>query len=221
VIIGRSSARRRASSSTNLESLAGAWIRIKRRERTPLKGGGKRRFLAMSEGPQRDQQQSTQESVDEVAILLVAGKWITENKDWIQERLLISDPVGGSTVIKRVINETDQPVEVWKIDLTWFEPPQKMNVGPNSRFDGEMWVPWAPNQSQYRDRHMSIKVGSQIIAYIWQDGHHIRFGVKDQFVPDAPGVPGVSMGGGERVLGIARTPEGVTGFAFGFALGVE
>ena len=64
---------------------------------------------------------------------------------------------------------------------------------------------------------MAIKVGDQVLAYIWESlcesGRHIRFGVKDQFVDGAPRVPGVSRGGAEGWLGMASTPDGVIGFA--------
>jgi hypothetical protein len=119
----------------------------------------------MSEEPQRDQHQRTQESVDKVAILLAAAKWITDNKDWIQTRPLIRDPIGGPAInsIKRVVNETDQPVEVWKIDVHWFQPPyQTMQVGPNGRYEGEMWMPWADNQSQFRGQGVSL---TSIVQY--------------------------------------------------------
>ena len=40
---------------------------------------------------------------------------------------------------------------------------------------------------------MAIKVGDQVLAYIWESlcesGRHIRFGVKDQFVDGAPRSP--------------------------------
>jgi len=151
--------------------------------------------------------------VDWWQIIYQVAQFIRENNAEIGR--LWSIISGGVSNIKRVINLTNQPVEVWKVDRKWFEPPyQTMNVGPNSRFDGEMWVPWADNQGQYRDHHMTIKVGGQVIAYIWQSGPSIRFHSMDAFLGGAPGVPGqASASGGERTLAIGAQ-NGTPGFAF-------
>jgi hypothetical protein len=127
---------------------------------------------------------------------------------------LLSVVLGGVSNIKRIINLTDQPVELWKIDKKWFQPTyQTAYVEPGGRYDMEMWIPWADDQNQYNEHHMTIKVGTQIIAYIWQNGPLIRFStIPDTWVAGAPGVPGQeSSVGGERTLGIGAR-YGTPGF---------
>ena len=146
-----------------------------------------------------------------VQIIFEVAKFIIEHHTEIER--LLSIALGGVSNIKRVINLTDQPVEVSKVDVKRFQPrTQTMKIAPKSTYDGEIGIPWADNDRQYSEHHMTIKVGGQTIAYIWQNGPLIRFSTEDRWVEGAPGVSGqASASGGERTL-VIGAKDGTFGF---------
>jgi hypothetical protein len=161
---------------------------------------------------------------DKVAILITAGEWIIDRKECIVTgpQVVPSMTQEGVIVIRRVVRATDETVEVWKVNQAWAMLPPKgwaepapetqtLKVDPKETTEAGMWIPWADNPNQYRTHHATIQVGGRVLAYIWQSGR-VRFGVENQSVADGPEVPGVSRSVGDRVLVIARTPEGLTGF---------
>jgi hypothetical protein len=175
----------------------------------------------MSGGTNRGQDRRAQKDSDRVETIIAVGTWIVQNQEPMFAGPLWGMPPPGVTNIKRWVNETDQEVQVRKID-TMLDPRGRevpvrggIRVPANQTYHWDMWIPWADNPSMYVDHHMTIQVGDQVQAHFWQSRASVRFSVKDAFVVDAPEVPGFSRAGGDRTMVIAKDPQGWTGFALG------
>jgi hypothetical protein len=171
----------------------------------------------MSEGIQSPAGQQIQEEdliaadFDPIAAIIAVGTWIASNPELVGKLGgAIGELTGWVTGIQAWSNQTDQEVKVWAID-GWNT--QGVTVPPNNIQSKEIWVPWADNPGQYMTKKIGIMVGGQSLAYIWQNGPLVRFNTRDQWVADAPGVPGVSKSGGARSVAIAKNAQGQVGFA--------
>jgi hypothetical protein len=126
--------------------------------------------------------------------------------------------VNGVTNTKRWQNETDQQVQVWKLDGGWSWK-NYYTIPPKQTLNADMWIPWADypgsGNLRYGDHHAVVMVGDQPLAFIWQNGALIRFNTSDAFVYGGVGVPGAAGAGGNRTMIIAKNPQGQTGFALG------
>ena len=121
-----------------------------------------------------------QKDADRVEAIIAVGTWIVQNQDPTFARPFVY-PLPAATIIKRWVNETDQEVEVWKLD-GGSERRDHYTIPLGQTLNEQMWVPWADNPTQYRDHHVVIMVGGQPLAYFWQHGDSVRFNVFDEFV---------------------------------------
>jgi len=173
-------------------------------------GKPKRRSFAVSEGTQ---------STENLAEITAVGTWIMHNPLFIS---VVGEwwarQVHGVTNIKRWQNETDQEVEVWKLD-GGIARRDHYCIPPGQTTNADMWVPWADEPGtgplRYADHHAVIMVGDQPLAYFWQSGALLRFNTNDAFVYGGVGVPGAAGAGGNRTMIIATDPQGRKGFALG------
>jgi hypothetical protein len=154
-----------------------------------------------------------------LAVIIAIGRWIMQNQQFLSD-------VGewwarqdhGVTNIKRWQNETDQDVEVWKLDGGSARR-DHYRIPPGQTLNAYMWVPWANQPGtghlRYGDHHAVIMVGGQPLAYFWQNGTLLRFNTNDAFVYGGVRVPGAAGAGGNRTMIIATDPQGRKGFALG------
>lgn len=131
---------------------------------------------------------------------------------------------GGVTNIKEVINNSSKVVKLTTYEAKHgFEGAAKKTTGVityGNIWNGDMWIPWADNEEQFKGHFMSIEIielrrtrGTDIYhTYIvYQSGDYVRvsfYGMVEQrgfgiltsgsFDPDARRVSGESKSGGER-----------------------
>ncbi|HUR98583.1 MAG TPA: hypothetical protein VMZ26_11015 [Pyrinomonadaceae bacterium] len=148
---------------------------------------------------------------------------------------------GGVTNIKEVVNNSSKVV----IKLTTFETKfawegaEKKTTGVityGNTWTGDMWVPWADDEEQFKGHFMSLEIielrptrGTDIYhTYIvYQRGEDVRgnfFGTFEQrglgsitsgnYVPNAPRVPGEWRSGGDRRVVVFDKKDGSAGFRF-------
>jgi len=163
----------------------------------------------------QEEEQLQQPDIDLVGELVVAGSWIVQHPEFLSDvGTWWSQMVGGVTNVRSWVNETDQEVQVWKLDGGyWWK--DHYTIPAMQTIDADMWIPWVDNPYQYRTHHATIQVGGKVLAHFWQSGRLIRFNVSDTFVYGAPGVPGASGAGGTRTMIMASDPQSRTGFALG------
>jgi len=166
----------------------------------------------------------TNTRVEDIGEILKAifdvGTWIMQHADFIDDvQSFWAQKFHGVTNIKRWENATDEQVEVWKLDGDKNAKKNYYRIAPGDTLNADMWVPWADRSGtgwlRYTDHHTVIKVGSNPLAYLWQNGDLIRFNAEDAFVEGGFAVPGASGAGGNRTMIIAKDPQGRTGFALG------
>jgi hypothetical protein len=145
-----------------------------------------------------------------VTAVVAAGTWIWDNKDELS--LEFARLTHGVTNVRNWRNDTDQELEVWKLDGS-FQWQDHYRIAPGQTGGGDMWIPWANNATEYTRKHAVIQVGGQILACVWQQGTQIRFNTADEFVPGGQSVPGEAEAGGERTIVVRRDPQGRLGFA--------
>jgi len=110
---------------------------------------------------------------------------------------------GGVTNVKRIRNDTPCLLRIHKVDKKLFQADtQTVDVAPNTTWEGDFWIPWATNQSEYNDHHMTISVDNRTFAWLFQqDG--IRFKAEEGFASDQMLVPGEPKSGGDRILTVS------------------
>jgi hypothetical protein len=154
-----------------------------------------------------------------ITIIVNVGTWIMQNQEFIADVAeWWARMTNGVTNIRRWQNETDEEVEVWKLDGGTARK-DHYRIPPGQTINAEMFVPWADSPGagwlRYDDHHGVIMVGGAPLAYIWQSGSLIRFNSSDGFEYGGVGVPGASGAGGNRTMIIAKDPQGRKGFALG------
>ena len=148
---------------------------------------------------------------------------------------------GGVTNIREVVNSSSTKV----VKLTTFETkfafegPEKKSTGVityGNTWTGDMWIPWADNEEQFKGHFMSIEIielrpGRTTDVHhtyiVYQSGEYVRasfYGTVEQrghgtltsgnYVPNAPRVPGESKSGGDRRLTVFDKKDGSVGFRF-------
>jgi len=137
------------------------------------------------------------------------GAWIWTNKDAFG--LSWAELMHGVTNVKRWHNGTDEEMEVWKLDGSGVRQ-DNYRISAGQTVDGDMWIPWADNASQYAHRHAVIEIGGRPLAHVWQSGTRIRFNTSDSFVPNGESVPGAAKAGGNRMIFVKKDPRGQLGF---------
>jgi hypothetical protein len=125
---------------------------------------------------------------------------------------IIAEILGTVTNVRRVVNETDQSVTLWKKD--GWKGEQTVRIQPNTTSGMEMWIPWADSATQYNNHRMEIRVGSQVIGHLWQSGSQVRFNASNQWVKDGYAVAGEAKAGGDRTLLVGKDSNGKLGFSF-------
>jgi hypothetical protein len=154
-----------------------------------------------------------------ITIVVEVATWIMQNQQFISD---VAEwwavMTNGVTNIKRWQNETDQEVEVWKLDGGAAKR-DRYRIPPGQTINADMWAPWADHRGtgrlRYDDHHAVIMVGGAPLAYLWQSGSLVRFNTSDAFVYGGVAVPGASGAGGNRTMIIAKDPQGRKGFALG------
>lgn len=147
---------------------------------------------------------------------------------------------GGVTNIKEVINNSSKVVKLTTYEAKHgFEGAAKKTTGVityGNIWNGDMWIPWADNEEQFKGHFMSIEIielrrtrGTDIYhTYIvYQSGDYVRvsfYGMVEQrgfgiltsgsFDPDARRVSGESKSGGERRVVFFDKKDGNVGFKF-------
>jgi hypothetical protein len=124
---------------------------------------------------------------------------------------------GGVTNIKEIVNNTDMPVEVFAYDAragvaTGYDRTQGATRIParGGTWTGDLWIPWADNADQFRSKHIVLMVRKTptshqvVIGAIWQSGEFVRHNRFEEFVANAPRIPGVARSGGDRRMSINK-----------------
>ena len=145
-------------------------------------------------------------SDDRTAELAALAKFVIDNRDAIGE--LIAEATGGVTSLKTVVNHTGHEVVLWKVDKKLFQPDtEEFRIPAKTTADAGMWIPWADDAGAWKDHHMLIKVGGNVLACLWQDRGVVRMKATEAFVPNGTVAPGNSKGGGDRVLHIVEVKD--------------
>ncbi|GIF02280.1 hypothetical protein [Paractinoplanes rishiriensis] len=147
-----------------------------------------------------------------IDVVVSVGMWIWANKDSVG--LTWAEIFHGVTNVKRWRNETDEELEVWKLDGGESRQ-DHYRIPPGGTEEADMWIPWADDASQYAVKHAVILIGGRPLAYLWQNGTKIRFNTNDEFVPGGQAVPGAAKAGGNRTILVKKDAHGRLGFAIG------
>ncbi|WP_445457811.1 hypothetical protein [Flavobacterium sp. HNIBRBA15423] len=102
----------------------------------------------------------------------------------------------GITAIKKIVNRTNQPVEVRKRDnfndIVILKPHWEVNE--------EIWIPWVLNQQEFDEKVIEISyLRENKRVYVWQIGDKVRY---SNFGFDMYGKPisGIAKTDGDRML---------------------
>jgi hypothetical protein len=117
----------------------------------------------------------------------------------------------GVTNVKEWENNTDQELEVWKVDGRGRE--NNYRITPGQTLRGDMWVPWADTPEQYTKHHGTVKVGGELVGCFWQSGNALWCSTRDEFMGIQ--IPGVQGAGGNRRMVFGTNPQGRTAFVVG------
>jgi hypothetical protein len=130
---------------------------------------------------------------------------------------ILAEATNGVTSLKVVVNHTSHQVILWKVDKKLFSPDtEAFVIDPNQTKEAGMWLPWADTAQAWNDHHALIKVDGEILACIWQPHGKVKMSKSEAFVEGAVEVPGLSKGGGDRVLHIlsVKDKEGKESISF-------
>jgi|GEM_PF-2978089 len=117
---------------------------------------------------------------------------------------------GGVTNIRRIRNDTPCLLRIHKVDRKWGQADtQTVDIAPNSTWEGDFWIPWAANQAEFNDHHMTISVDGRTFAWLFQQGG-IRFRAEAGYAPDQPPAPGEARPGGDRALTVGMVGSSPT-----------
>lgn len=156
--------------------------------------------------------------------------------------LSVFTKAGGVTNIKEVVNNSTKKV----VKLTTYErkngiwegAPRKTTgvITYSDYWDGDMWIPWADNEEQFKEHFMTIEIielrptrGTDIYHtyFVYQTGEYVRvsfYGITEHrgsgsvtgssYDPDAKRVPGEWRSGGERRIVFDDEKDGSVSFKF-------
>jgi hypothetical protein len=148
---------------------------------------------------------------------------------------------GGVTNIKEVINKSSKAVRVSAYDNKTLGENGLRNlittsvVAPGTYWRGDMWVPWADNQKQFRSHFITMEIFNAspgVLARVWvygvyQTGEEIRsslvrdrsgdqaevhYLVEDEYNATAPRIDGEWKSGGDRRVIFFDKPDRSVGF---------
>ena len=153
---------------------------------------------------------------------------------------------GGITNIREIVNQSRLSVSMAKFDLgkgweTLLRGPGPIprsyytisEVSPGTSWQGEMWVPWADNRSQFQEHWMLLRVhdtaNSRLLNHaVYQSGAELRSsrarstGIADvsfrlnatDYVANAARLSGEYRSGGNRRIVFYDNPDGSVAFRF-------
>jgi hypothetical protein len=147
-----------------------------------------------------------------VAELVVLGKAVLENRELIGD--LFGEVTNGGTNLRSVVNKTPHEVILWKRD----PHEEQSKIPANLTTDAGMGIPWADDAQEWKDHHMLIKANGRVLACLWQDRGVVRMNSEEKFIENGPVAPGISKGGGARVLYVVPIKKEDGSTAIGFAI---